>query len=162
MFIPGSDRRRDEASKYIEPIPDEEEVTVTVLVRPPPNGPPVPDLDHWQNTPVTERHFISSQDYARIYGATPVDLDKVRTFVEGEGLTVLESHAGRRMVKVKGTAKQIYTAFGVKLQRYESPLPEKRAPTNPADIKTHVHHGYDGLVSVPHELDGIITAVIGL
>jgi len=162
IFILGSDRRRDQASKQIEILPDDEEVTVAILLRPPPDSPPVPDLDHWQNTPVTEHQFLSSEDYARIYGATSSDLDKVRAFAEGQGMTVLDSHAGRRTVKVKGTSKQISTAFGVKLQRYESPLPQKSASTNPADIKTHIHRGYDGLLSVPQDLDGIVTAVIGL
>ena len=83
-------------------------------------------------------------------------------FVEKHGMTVVNSHAGRRTVTIKGTAKQMVAAFGVKLHRYESPLPRPRSQLRSTETKTHIHRGYDGLVSLPQDLSSIITAVVGL
>jgi hypothetical protein len=66
--IPGSERKRPSDSKCIEALGDDELVEVTILVRSPVNSPPVPDLDYWQNTPLSEQRFITSDEYVGIYG----------------------------------------------------------------------------------------------
>jgi Pro-kumamolisin, activation domain len=158
--IPGSERKRTDESKYVEPTPEDDFISVSLLIRSPPDSLPIPDLDHWQTTVVGEQHFISSDEYAKIYGSLQSELDKVVKFVERHGMTVLDSHTGRRMVKAQGTAKQIHAAFGVKLSKYESPLPQSRKKSS--DRKTHIHHGFDGPVHIPRDLSDIVIAVIGL
>ena len=75
--VPGSERKRPAESKYIEPLGDDENVVVTLLIRSPADSPSVPDLDYWQNTPLTEQRFISSDEYVRTYGSSQTDLNKV-------------------------------------------------------------------------------------
>ena len=45
-------------------------------------------------------------------------------FVNSQGMSVVESHLGRRSVIVQGTATQWSTAFGVSLNQYRAPLPQ--------------------------------------
>jgi hypothetical protein len=63
------------------------------------------------------------------------------------------------------------TAFGVQLNRYESPLPPSLSRPGNLDGTpngsatngpTHVHRGYDGAINLPAELAEIVNAVIGL
>jgi hypothetical protein len=109
---------------------------------------------------------LSSEDYAEMYGASQADLDAVISFATSHGLTVLKSHAGRRTVDVSGTAAQMNAAFGIQLNRYESPRPERKrrgkASAEDELHSTHIHRGYDGEVHIPRDLAGIVTAVIGL
>jgi hypothetical protein len=140
---------------------------VTIVVRPKLGSPPLPDLAHWQATPPGKRRFPSAEEYTRTYGAAQTDLNAVAAFAAAHGLTVLGSHAGRRHVTVQGTVAQMNAAFGITLNRYEAPLrvAARRAETGAAPAPpaaTHVHHGYDGPVSVPPELAGVVLGVVGL
>jgi kumamolisin len=78
------------------------------------------------------------------------------------GLTVRESHVGRRSVALVETAAHMKSAFGVTLNRYEAPLPPPRKGWGDAEPETHVHHGYDGPLHIPAELADIILGVVGL
>ena len=159
--IPGSERERPPGCKHIEPLPADEQVSAILLIRPPVDSPPVPDLAYWQNTPLNEQHFISPKEYAEIYGASQADHDLVLDFATKCGMTIVDHNAASRRVTISATANQIEESFGVKLHRYESPEPRRRhRPDEPP--KMHVHHGYDGQVYVPQHLSGIVTAVVGL
>lgn len=158
--ISGSERKRPDDSKQIGPLGADEKISVTLLIRPAADSPPMPDLAYWQNTPLKERHYLSPNEHAQIYGASQSDLDMVQAFIESHGMTVLDSHVGRRNVTIQGTAKQMEAAFGVKLNLYDSPLPRGRA--KPGESDRHIHRGYDGPVNLPENLQDIVTAVIGL
>jgi kumamolisin len=80
-------------------------------------------------------------------------------FAAAHGLTVIDSHAGRRCVDIKGTASQLNTAFGITLNYYEGPVPAAFGGVAPGMQR---YHGYDGPVHLPPELSGIVLAVIGL
>lgn len=93
---------------------------------------------------------LSSDELAAQYGADPADLAAVREAITGAGLTVLEEHPESRTVRVAGPASDVGTFFGTHLQMVE-PV-GGRSP----------HRTRDGALSVPPELDGIVTAVLGL
>ena len=166
--LTGSERPRPSASKTHGPLDPNELVSATLVLRRKPGSPALPGHQHWQNTPLGQRQFLTPRQYADSYGASEADLDAVTSFVTSHGMKVLEAHAGRRTVSISGTAVQINAAFGIQLNRYETPLPPHRARTasteKPAEAapRTHIHHGYDGAVHIPNELAGIVTAVIGL
>jgi Pro-kumamolisin, activation domain len=167
----GSERPRVAESKLIGALKPEEIVSVTLLVRPRPGSPPLPEFSDWQKTPPGERKFLSVEEYTATYGASEADLKAVVVFIESYGLTVVESHSGRRNVIARGTASQMNEAFGIQLNNYESPLPTRTrrtartkgtrvtAKTPPA---TQIHRGFDGPVQLPVEISGLITAVVGL
>ena len=174
--LAGSERRRPKTHKLLGPVADDETIGVTVVVRARLDGPPLPDLEHWQRTPLAERRFLTPEEYAERHGAAEEDLAAVAAFAREHGLVVRESHGGRRSVSLHGTAAQLRAAFGVELNHYEAPLPrgpshttERSRDTTPDEAAapspepaTHVHHGFDGPVQLPPELAEIVTAVVGL
>jgi hypothetical protein len=168
--LEGSERPRPASHTFVAPVDATEVITVALVIRPQPGSPPLPDLAHWQATPLGERRFLTPDEYARTHGAALSDLDAVAAFAASHGLAVVESHAGRRCVHLQGTAAQLNEAFGVTLKHYKGPLPVSAPRTRmgvheePAKraVSTQNHHGYDGPVHLPAELAGIVTAVVGL
>lgn len=85
----------------------------------------------------------------RELAANPGDLAAVRSFVEQQGLTVTDENAAARTLKAQGTAQQMAEAFSVQLGWFD-------------DTAGNRHLSYQGALSIPKALDGIITSVIGL
>jgi Pro-kumamolisin, activation domain len=170
--VPGSERPRPTSHRLLGPLPAEERLGVTLVVRPAPGSPALPTLEDWQKTPLRERRYLTPEAYAKRHGAAPADIAAVEAFARANGLQVSESHAGRRTVTVVGTAGQMNAAFGVTLQRFEAPVPSAprarqhgvhpSAESAEPPPQTHVHHGFDGAVTIPGELAGIVHAVVGL
>jgi hypothetical protein len=170
-YIPlkGSERPRPKSHKLVGPVDADKLIGITVMVRPRPGSPPMPDLTKWRDTPRAQRRALAREEYASTHGADLADLQKVALFAEAHGLRVAESHAGRRAVTLEGKPAQFNAAFGITLNHYRAPIatggrrpgmPGADAP--PEAPRTHVHHGYDGQVMLPKELDGIVVAVVGL
>jgi pro-kumamolisin-like protein len=169
--LSGSERPRSSGSRYHGPLDLNDQVSATLVLRRKPDAPSLPDHQHWDNTSLAQRQFLSPQQYAESYGASQADIDAVIAFVSSHGLKVLDSHAGRRTVAISGGAAQINAAFGIQLNRYETPRPEYRSRAHSMSAKEsalnaaaqmHMHHGYDGPVHIPDALAGIVIAVIGL
>ncbi len=169
--LSGSERPRSSGSRYQGPLDLNDQVSATLVLRRKPDAPSLPDHQHWDNTPLAQRQFLSPQQYAESYGASQADIDAVIAFVSSHGLKVLDSHAGRRTVAISGDAAQINAAFGIQLNQYETPRPEYRSRAHSmsaresalnAEAQMYMHHGYDGPVHIPDALAGIVIAVIGL
>jgi len=96
--------------------------------------------------------------YERDHGADPKDLDLVSTTLESFGVTVVETDAASRRVRVTGPARVMTAVFGTRLEAVSSEV-----PTNGGAGVTRVDHRHrSGGLSVPRALDGVITAVLGL
>jgi len=163
----GSQRPRPDSHKLLGPADPDKVIGVTVIVRPRPGSPPLPDLTQWQSTPLATRRALSRAEYARAHGSDPADLQKVALFASAQDLQVVESHAGRHTVTVEGKPAQLDAAFGITLQAYEAPLPEGAPPklhagSDRAQRKSYTHHGYDGPLSLPSDLSEIVLGVVGL
>ncbi len=166
--LAGSERPRHSSHKLIGPADAAELIGVTLVIRPRPGSPPLPDLEHWQATPLAKRRYLTPEEYARTHGAADEDLAAAAAFAKSKGLSVTESHAGRRTVTVLGTAAQLNAAFGITLNHYEAPVPSARhalkngSPVAGVTVQTHIYHGFDGPVTLPEELAGVVQAVFGL
>lgn len=163
--ISGSERLRAATAKFIGPLEPDRLVSATLVLRHKPGSPPLPDHEYWASTPIGKRQFLSPAEYGDIYGAAEDDLKAVTSFTKRQGLNVVNSSAASRTVTVSGTAAQMNGAFGIQLNRYESPLRKGRksgGASVEASPAVHVHHGYDGAVHIPSELAGIVTAIVGL
>ena len=142
-------------------------VTFTIIVRRP-DGPVLPNLEYWQNTPIHKRRFPSMEEYATMYGSSAEDMETITITLQKHGMAIINQHAGARTVTVQASAGQIASSFGVHLNYYHAPTPvamlrrrvasHERSP----DPLTETHIGYDGEVSVPHALFGIILHIVGL
>ena len=130
------------------PVDPKETLSVSIRVRRRPDGPSLPNPNTLAATSLTQRGYLSREDFAASYGAAQADLDQVVAFAQSQGLTVVETNAARRVVVVSGTVEQINHAFAVDLGQYQS-----RAGT---------YRGYEGTVQVPTSLGDIVERVYGL
>jgi hypothetical protein len=156
-LLSGSGRPRPFSHARAGPVADQEQIAVTLRVRRKPGAGKLPDTSHWQSTPIRERKFFTTEEYVRGLGAHSADIDSVAAFVRSAGMTVLRTHAGRRTVSILGSAARINTVFEIKLEHFEDPS----APLSQGGQR-RTHRGFDGPVTLPAELAGLVTAVIGL
>ncbi len=144
--LPGSERSElPGAAPAPAPLDDSQVITVTVLLR---RRAEVPtELVEGPET-------ISTTELGERYGADPADAQLVSEVLGSYGLTVTETHLASRRLMVSGTIAAMQAAFGTTLSAVTSPHP---------DGSGDVRHRYrTGSLSVPAQLSGIITAVLGL
>jgi kumamolisin len=92
---------------------------------------------------------MSREEYEAAHGASQADVDALTSFAAQHGLTVGAVDLGRRSVQLSGTVGAMGDAFGAKLGDY-------RAMTGVR------FHSPEGELTVPAELDGVVTGVFGL
>jgi kumamolisin len=109
--------------------------TVTVYLRGAAEEPPVGRL--------------TREEFAATYGASSADVDAIRAFADAHGLTVGAVHAGRRSVEISGSLRALSAAFGTALSLFRDPDGTE-------------YRGRAGTLSVPAEVNGVITAVLGM
>ena len=146
--IQSSERRPAPGARLVGPADPHEMLTVTVSVRRRPDAPPLTDAAELAATPSGERRFLSREEFAEHYGASPADLDRVADFGRSHGLSVLETSVPKRTVLLSGTVEQMGRAFAVDLGRYES--------------KDETYRGREGHVHIPDDLADIVEGVFGL
>src|SRR5260370_21293160 len=95
-----------------------------------------------------ERQHLTREQFLAQRGALEEDLQKVEEFAHEYGLSISEMHQAKGSVTLSGTIANFSKAFNVELLNYQSPSGSYRGRT--------------GLIHVPSELDGIVSAVLGL
>jgi kumamolisin len=144
--LPGSERSElAGAAAAPAPLDDGQVITVTVLLR---RRAEVPaELVEGPQT-------ISTSELGERYGADPADAQLVSEVLGSYGLTVTETHLASRRMMVSGTIAAMQAAFGTTLTAVTSPHPD-----GTGDVR---HRYRTGSLSVPAQLSGVITAVLGL
>jgi kumamolisin len=147
-LVPLSGSERSElpgASPAPTPLDTSQQITVTVMLR---RRAAVPAAL------VQGPETVSTEQLGEQYGAADADAQLVAEVLGEYGLTVTETHLASRRLKVSGTIAAMQSAFGTTLSAVTSPHP---------DGSGDVTHRYrTGGLSVPAQLSGIITAVLGL
>ncbi|CAN7605722.1 S53 family peptidase [Trinickia sp. LjRoot230] len=92
---------------------------------------------------------LTREAFAQHFGAAESDLAQVQAFAKKYDLHVDQVDAAASTVILSGTVEHFQHAFGVELSHYEHP-------------KLGRFRGRVGYVTVPAELSGIVTAVLGL
>jgi kumamolisin len=144
--LSGSDRSElPGATPAPSPLDDSQQITVTVLLR---RRAEIP------SALVEGPQTVSAAELGEQYGAAEADAQLVTQVLGEYGLTVTETHLASRRLKVSGSIAAMQTAFGTTLTAVTSPHP---------DGSGNVAHRYrTGSLSVPAQLSGIVTAVLGL
>jgi kumamolisin len=143
--LPGSERTQLANVRPAGALDESETITVTVVLR---RRAAVPAAL------VTGPETVTHEELDARYGADPDDIARVTSVLGELGLTVTETHQGSRRLKMSGTVGAMSRAFGTTLTLVTSPY---------ADGTGSVQHRYrSGDLSVPAELAGIVTAVLGL
>jgi kumamolisin len=126
------------------PVPDDELIQATIVLRRRNDTPP-PAHYYGAGSPA-----LSSQALGEGYGAHPEDLDSVTRLLAARGVRVLHSHAPSRRVRIEGTAAALADLFGARLQQVS-----RADGAGQSRMR-------DGSLTLPAELDGVVTAVLGL
>lgn len=92
--------------------------------------------------------ILTREELEADYGASPADVEKVRTVLTGLGLTILSEDPGSSSMKAGGPVEVVEEVFDIKLLHY---LHEGES-----------YRGRRGNLHVPSELEGIIVGVFGL
>ena len=140
MLVAGSERAVIGAVSG--PVPADELVQATLVLRRRGGGCP---LVHHVGSQVEP---LSSAAVAERYGAAPDDLDRVASYLHEQGVSVVESHGPSRRVRVEGTAGALSALFGTTLNRPDHGVAQTRMRS--------------GALTLPTELAGAVTAVLGL
>ncbi len=92
--------------------------------------------------------FLTPAQYADRFGASQADLAKIKTWLEGYGLTVDAIGNGRVFVKFHGTAAQVNSAFQTQLRKYK--------------VNGETHFANASAPMLPAALAGMVQSVRGL
>jgi kumamolisin len=146
--LPGSERAVTEGSKVVGRCDPAQTIEAVVMLR---------RQDEQQFEQLVRRIVsgspgaapISRDELEQRFGTSPEDVAKLKAFAAQHGLKVVREDTAARTVVLSGTVAQFQDAFDVELHDYE-------------------HHsigryrGRTGAISVPDDLHGVVTAVLGL
>jgi kumamolisin len=142
--LPGSERHEQPGATLIGPVPDDEVIHFSVVLRARTGA---PDLEDVARTAATTGNFLSREELAEAAAPDSGDLRAVEEYVQRNGLTVEGVDLITRRVKLSGSAAAVKQAFGVSLDRYEHQGTTFRGRTGP--------------VLVPQDLTDVIVGVLG-
>jgi kumamolisin len=143
--LPGSERTQLSNVQSAGTLNENETITVTLMLR---RRAAIPAAL------VAGPEMVTHEELDAQYGADSDDIARVTSTMTGLGLTVTDTHQGSRRMMVSGTIGALSRAFGTTLTLVNSPHLEGAG---------EVTHRYrSGGLSVPADLAGIVTAVLGL
>jgi kumamolisin len=147
VAVTGSERAPMRGATAVGPSTPDERLEVTVRLRPRTPLQSLKAAEVAKESP-HKRRYLSHDEWAATYGATPEDIAKVQAFAQAHGLAVVATDASRRSVHLSGTVAAFGAAFGVSLEQYDHPDGSYRGRVGP--------------VKVPAELADIVQGVFGL
>ncbi|MCX4681975.1 S53 family peptidase [Streptomyces sp. NBC_01433] len=145
VALEGSERPPLPDVENVRPVSDSEHIEVTVMLR---------RLAPVSREYVTGPATLTHDQLAQRHGASPAEVTLVGRILARYGLQVTATNTGARQLHVAGTAASMAQAFGATLA-YTSSL-------DPSTGERIVHRYRTGGLRVPAELDGLVTAVVGL
>jgi kumamolisin len=137
--LPGSRRPPPHDSVRLRSIDPHTHVEVTVTL----TGPELPGLNE------IPKEALSAADIAKKWGVPANNVQRVESVLRSFGLQVLDVRQGGRSIRVAGSAAAMEAAFHANLGIYKVP--------DQGEIR-----GREGALSVPAELEGLISGVDGL
>ena len=134
--LPGTESKPLKAMTSIGPVPSDQEVQVTLILKRPSSS-SSPSREAVERGTVQR---LSAAQFAKRFSASSDALVKVAAFAQTYQLTVVESDPIKRRVILSGTASAIEKAFGTQLHSFEMPQTRQSfrttvaPPTVPADL----------------------------
>jgi len=148
--LPNSHREPYPGARRVGPADPNEIIDVTVYVARRSKAMRLfPHIEDLGRTPISERRYLSRDEFAAMHGAAREDIARIREFAAASGLSVKGEDAGRRAIVLTGTVSAFAQAFEADLGRYEFP-------------PSGAFRGRTGELQVPSELASIIEGVFGL
>jgi len=147
--LEGSHRIAHPGSRVIGPVHPDEQVEVTIRLRPRAAIPPQVSADATAGRSHKKRPYLTRAELTANHGATPEDIAKVVAFAQAQNLAVVHTSEARRSVWLSGTVAQLSAAFGVKLEEYDHP-------------QGGTYRGRTGPIVIPADLESIVVGVFGM
>ncbi|MFB7667378.1 S8 family serine peptidase [Kitasatospora sp. NPDC056138] len=153
VALPDSDRVPRRGARVIGPVNPRTPLTVTLYLRRDPNAPQPVDPYELALVPPTRRTVPDDTAYAEAHPGVDADLEAVEEFAGAHNLTVGTPNRLARSIQLTGATADVANAFQVTLARYRY---------QGRDRSWQSYRGREGAIYLPSELDGIVTAVVGL
>jgi kumamolisin len=147
VVLAKSHRKPAHGARVIGDVDTKEIIEITIRVRSRSSEDRAALFADMQSLAPAERRYLSREELASRFGASPADLDKVAAYARENGLTVTSTSAARRTVMVKGTVANLIKAFPTELKHYDSNQGKYR--------------GRIGALQIPEDLSGIVEAIFG-
>lgn len=140
--IPGSERPSSPEARSTTARPADPDVRVeaTVVLR---RRKPL-------EQPQTGAAPLGSAELAAKFGADPADIDLVWAALDAHGVQILDLDPGSRRIRIAAPSATMESLFGTELS------------VDGTDAEPRLARRRSGSLSVPVELDGVVTAVLGL
>jgi kumamolisin len=97
--------------------------------------------------PLAKREYLTHEQLAKQHGASKEDLDKIEAFAQQHDLFVVHRSAAARTIELRGKLADLLGAFHADVRMYHH--------------STGTYRGRQGEITVPQELQPIITGVFG-
>jgi kumamolisin len=146
--LPGSKRSLLPNSRPVGAIDPSEVDSITVRVRSSGDPKALEKRVYEQSKkPVKDRTYLTREELAKKHGASAVDLDLVEELAQQHNLTVVHRSAAERSIVLRGKLGDLLSAFPTDLHMY--------------DHSTGTYRGRRGEISIPQNLDKVVTGVFG-
>jgi kumamolisin len=146
VALPGSSHAVPVGSKALRQTSGQRWLEVTVGVRP---IKAAPDLSALDDKLPADRKYLTRKQLADQYGSDPKAVKAIEAFAKAHNLVVTRNEPASARMGLAGTVADLNAAFGVTLFDYTHP-------------ELGDFHARTGPVHVPANMDGVITAVVGL
>jgi kumamolisin len=142
--LPGSAVKQHPGDEWIGPADPGQEITVTILLRRPASAAEIGEA-LLSGTYQQESREATEAALA----ADLTDLEAVQTFAAHYGMMVVSEDRASRVVRVRGTVRNLEAAFGVEIGLVQAGSGDR-------------YLSYRGAITLPEAVAPAITAVLGL
>ena len=145
--IVGSERQPLNNAKPVGPVQPDLRIEATLRLRP---SHPYASQDAaaWSDEALAKRRYLTRQEFAQKYAASPADVARIEAFAAQYLLSVVHTNLVKRSVVLCGTAEAFGKAFQTNLENYAHP--------------NGIYRGRVGPLTVPTDLANIVEGVFGL
>lgn len=146
--LKGSSRAALPGGQDVGPADPNQQIEVSVLLRRGSAPGKFPSVEKIGASLPRDRKYLTREEFAKAYGVSAGDLEKIRTFAAEYKLKVVSEDRASRTIKLSGSVEAFNKAFGANLRHYRHSSGAYRCRT--------------GALTIPADLDGIIEGVFGL
>ena len=144
VALAGSERRAAPGARLVGPADPDEQLEVTLVLRPPPRDGADPPRDQVGAASIR----LTRAEFARTESARPQDVERARAFAAEFGLRVIRISPIERTIALAGSVGSCARAFRVELGQYE--------------LGGATYRGREGSIHLPEALAEGVIAVLGL
>jgi kumamolisin len=134
MKLRGSEREPVPRAHRLGSIVGTDRVELAILLRRSTLSLPFPDVGRVGQLPVGSRRYMTREEFVRLHGARPDDVETIRTFARDAGLEVGAVSMAARIVQLTGPAGVVAQQFGVSLGRWTHPGGSYRGRIGPINL----------------------------